>query len=178
MDTIFLNRSMERSVSSQIRNPRNVGLQYFPSIHSENFFPAPAPASYSLPRSHQPPLLPLPPTAAPRRSNAARGQSCPPANKIGGRNSRECSLTPKKSNSPNKNRRMKSNCESPVAGAEDPLIGDMFSGSVAFTISPPPSSLPLPTFSLRPKLGCKAQAAAAGIDAGATDNLRRLLRLR
>lgn len=53
---------------------------------------------------------------------------------------------------------------------------DEFSGCVAFsTISPPPSSLPLPTFSLRPKLSCNAEAA--GIDAGATDNLRRLLRL-
>lgn len=56
-------------------------------------------------------------------------------------------------------------------GVED----DMFSGSVVFTISPPPSSLPLPTFSLRPKLSCKAEAA--GIDTGATDNLRRLLRI-
>ncbi|CAI9116964.1 OLC1v1018264C1 [Oldenlandia corymbosa var. corymbosa] len=62
---------------------------------------------------------------------------------------------------------------------------DEFSGSVAFsTISPPPSSLPLPTFSLRPKLSCNAAAAAAAgggggaIDAGATDNLCRLLRLR
>ncbi|KAJ0669679.1 hypothetical protein HanOQP8_Chr13g0465381 [Helianthus annuus] len=56
---------------------------------------------------------------------------------------------------------------------------DEFSGSVVFSPSPPPSSLPLPTFSLRPKLGCKAQAAAVGfgVDAGATDSLRRLLRL-
>ncbi|XP_019152426.1 PREDICTED: uncharacterized protein LOC109149222 [Ipomoea nil] len=54
--------------------------------------------------------------------------------------------------------------------------GDKFSGSVVFTLSPPPSSLPLPTFSLRPKLSCKAEAA--GIDTGATDNLCRLLRLR
>ncbi|KAF3622166.1 hypothetical protein FXO38_31428 [Capsicum annuum] len=50
--------------------------------------------------------------------------------------------------------------------------------SVMFTtVSPPPSSLPLPTFSLRPKLSCNAEASA-GVDAGATDNLRRLLRLR
>lgn len=57
---------------------------------------------------------------------------------------------------------------------------DKFSGSVVFTPSPPPSSLPLPTFSLRPKLSCKAEAAAAApsVDAGATDSLRRLLRLR
>lgn len=56
--------------------------------------------------------------------------------------------------------------------------GDKFSNSVVFTtVSPPPSSLPLPTFSLRPKLSCNAEASA-GVDAGATDNLRRLLRLR
>lgn len=53
-----------------------------------------------------------------------------------------------------------------------------FSGSVVSTVlSPPPSSLPLPTFSLRPKLSCNAEAAA-GIDAGATDSLRRILRIR
>lgn len=53
---------------------------------------------------------------------------------------------------------------------------DKFSGSVVFTPSPPPSSLPLPTFSIRSKLGCKAEAVS-GVDAGATDSLRRLLRL-
>lgn len=51
-----------------------------------------------------------------------------------------------------------------------------FSGS-AFNVSPPPSSVPLPNFSLMRKLNCNVEAAA-GIDAGATDNLRRLLRLR
>ncbi|KAH0990622.1 hypothetical protein GBA52_002105 [Prunus armeniaca] len=52
---------------------------------------------------------------------------------------------------------------------------DKFSGSI-FTLSPPPSSLPLPRFSLQRRLSRNAEAA--GIDAGATDNLRRLLRLR
>lgn len=52
---------------------------------------------------------------------------------------------------------------------------EIFSGS-PFTLSPHPSSLPLPKFPIRPKLSCTAEAA--GIDAGATDNLRRLLRLR
>ncbi|KAJ8540897.1 hypothetical protein K7X08_001713 [Anisodus acutangulus] len=39
------------------------------------------------------------------------------------------------------------------------------------------SRLPFPTFSLRPKLSCNAEASI-GVDAGATDDLRRLLRLR
>ncbi|TYJ49169.1 hypothetical protein E1A91_A01G115200v1 [Gossypium mustelinum] len=51
---------------------------------------------------------------------------------------------------------------------------DEFSGSI-FPPSPPPSSLPLPKFSLKSKLSCNPEAA--GIDCGATDNLRRLLRL-
>ncbi|XP_021755276.1 protein Barley B recombinant-like [Chenopodium quinoa] len=54
-----------------------------------------------------------------------------------------------------------------------------------FTISPespPPSSLPLPKFPLRKlqqsKLSCTAEAAAAEVDPGATDNLCRMLKLR
>ncbi|KAK1321089.1 hypothetical protein QJS10_CPA03g02271 [Acorus calamus] len=50
-----------------------------------------------------------------------------------------------------------------------------FSGSV-FLVSPPPSSLPLPRFSLKPKVRC-ASEAVGGVDAGATDGLRRLLRM-
>ncbi|KGN62252.1 hypothetical protein Csa_018627 [Cucumis sativus] len=51
-----------------------------------------------------------------------------------------------------------------------------FSGS-AYSQSPPPSSVPLPKFSLRRKVvGCNVEAS--GVDAGATDNLRRLLRIR
>lgn len=49
-----------------------------------------------------------------------------------------------------------------------------FSGSI-FCNSPPPSSLPLPKFSLRPKSRCSAEAG--GVDTGATDDLRRLLHL-
>ncbi|CAK9148304.1 unnamed protein product [Ilex paraguariensis] len=54
-------------------------------------------------------------------------------------------------------------------------LDNKFSGSVVLTVSPPPSCLPLPTFSLRPKLSCSVEAT--GIDAGATNSLRRLLRL-
>ncbi|KAJ4840141.1 hypothetical protein Tsubulata_044761 [Turnera subulata] len=57
---------------------------------------------------------------------------------------------------------------------------EMFSGSFSAVLSPPPSSLPLPKFSVRPKLlSCTVEAAGgAAVDAGATDNLCRLLRLR
>ncbi|KAL3372263.1 hypothetical protein AABB24_008686 [Solanum stoloniferum] len=63
--------------------------------------------------------------------------------------------------------------------AQNPIKNDANSSMVFNTaISPPPSSLPLPTFSLRPKqLSCNAEAAT-GVDTGATDNLRRLLKLR
>ncbi|GAB4852549.1 hypothetical protein Ancab_016762 [Ancistrocladus abbreviatus] len=55
---------------------------------------------------------------------------------------------------------------------------DMFSGMV-FSLSPPPSSLPLPKFSLRPKVvSCTIEAVGGGVDTGATDNLCRLLKLR
>lgn len=61
--------------------------------------------------------------------------------------------------------------------AQNSIKDDANSSVVFATVSPPPSSLPLPTFSLRPKLSCNVEASA-GVDAGATDNLRRLLRLR
>lgn len=56
------------------------------------------------------------------------------------------------------------------------LTSKVFEGSV-FNLSPPPSSLPLPKFFLRSKHSCNAEAAA-DVDARATNNLRRLLRLR
>lgn len=54
-------------------------------------------------------------------------------------------------------------------------MNDLESPGLVFTLSPPPSSLPLPKFSMKPKLRCNAEAS--GVDDGATDNLRRLLRL-
>lgn len=149
--------------------------------------PASAPApflypsfpSYPLRQSSQPPLLPLP-AAAPRRS-----VSCsPPSKKVGGGSKKPRSPQKGDKRSPRKSRYVDVSpggggggarrCES-LRSVVEQL--DIFSGSAVFTISPPPSSLPLPSFSMRPKLSCKAEAAA-GVDAGATDDLRRLLRLR
>lgn len=156
----------------------STGLLQPPPFLSQSYPP------YSLHQSPQPPLLPLP-AGAPRRSSSARGLSCSPLNK----KASNPSLTSKKSKSPKKEGKNspKKSKDVAIGGERKCEIGggvssvlvvsdqvDMFSGSAVFMISPPPSSLPLPTFSLRPKLSCKA----AGVDAGATDDLRRLLRLR
>lgn len=49
-----------------------------------------------------------------------------------------------------------------------------------FLLSPPPSSLPLPKFSVKQKASCRSEATAGdsvAVDSGATDSLRRILRL-
>ncbi|XVE94541.1 hypothetical protein REPUB_Repub02eG0017400 [Reevesia pubescens] len=158
-------------------------------------------------RQQQPPLLPLPiipnkPLHSSLPSRSTRSLSSSPSNRKNNRTGDQ-SLTPKRSKSKQftvKVEELKKEQLKPksfVMASANPLGPDpndlpkvlassyiatgnvakdleKFSGSI-FTISPPPSSLPLPKFSLRPKLSCKAEAA--GVDAGATDNLRRLLRL-
>lgn len=163
MDVVVLHGSVDQSFSpyrSHLRSPRKIQ----PFILSPyDHFPATGVLS-SYPS--QPPLLPLPATGL-RRS----ATMYPP----NGNRRRDSSLTPKKSKYAKKESPKK-----PITAStkEGPKEADMFSGAAAFAISPPPSSLPLPTFSLRPKMvSCKVEAVA-GIDTGATDDLRRLLRLR
>jgi len=141
----------------------------------------------NLPHQKQPPLLPLPHVSAILHHN----KPLLPRNL----NTQSSSLTPKKSK-PRKGEESKkrSGTQSTTdflmdnPWGPDPknlpvVIGignmDVFSESV-FNLAPPPSSLPLPKFSLRSKLSCNTEAAAAGgfVDDGATNNLRRLLRLR
>ncbi|XP_073128105.1 uncharacterized protein [Henckelia pumila] len=132
---------------------------------------------FSLQPPAQPPLLPLP--------ASTRGFSCPPTNRKTGNNyiirTRD---SPKRPNSSRKENKIIS-----ISTTTTPLGGNLTNtvakasplaspGSVVFAISPPPSSLPLPRFSLRPKLCCKVEAAGIDTDTGATDHLRRLLRLR
>ncbi|XP_042058096.1 uncharacterized protein LOC121802483 [Salvia splendens] len=123
-------------------------------------------AAFSLPPpQQQPPLLPLP-----RRSS-----SFPAKNK---KKSTKSSTSKKelKEITPPKNIARVGRFDNSVRDVVKDRV-DMLLGSVMFSISPPPpSSLPLPSFCLRKKLSCNV-AAAAGVDAGATDDLRRLLRL-
>lgn len=156
----------------------------------------------------QPPLLPLPaPITHQSLPSRARGLiSCPPSTRKTNKR-RDQSLAPKKPKPSKredpkqdltKTRQAISECliiastkqlgpdpndlprdVSRVLGKTPGKVAieelEEFSGTV-FSLAPPPSSLPLPKFSLRPKLCFNAEAT--GIDAGATDSLRRLLRLR
>lgn len=53
---------------------------------------------------------------------------------------------------------------------------DGYPGPAIMLLSPPPCSLPMPRFSIKPKLSCNAEAA--GKTDVATDNIRRVLQLR
>lgn len=114
-------------------------------------------SSSSYQQNQQPPLLPLPTTVSPIHNQPLLSPSLIKSRK--NRRRRDMSLTSKK------------------ATKHAPSIEniDMFSDDSVFNLSPPPSSLPLPKFSVRSKLSCNAETT--GVDTGATDNLRRLLRL-
>ncbi|KAK7283737.1 hypothetical protein RIF29_13479 [Crotalaria pallida] len=146
---------------------KNTTRSKFISNPSENFYtyvgllnpPPPPPHS----QNKQPPLLPLPtdsPIIHRHHQPLMMWQS------LNGRKNKSgdtSSLTtPKKSSKHN-------------PSSEKNM--DMFSDDSVFNLSPPPSSLPLPKFSLRSKLIINCNGEKTGVDAGATDNLRRLLRL-
>lgn len=54
---------------------------------------------------------------------------------------------------------------------------DGYPGPAIILLSPPPSSLPMPRFSIKPKLRCNAEAAGKVNDV-ASDNIGRILQLR
>ncbi|KAE9586708.1 hypothetical protein Lal_00004972 [Lupinus albus] len=136
----------------------------------------------------QPPLLPLPnvsqkiqqPHQLSRSISSSQGQ-------FRKNRTRDISLTPKKS-TPTKREEGRKKISATQSSISEFLIvtSDNRWGpdpkdlpKNLTVLSPPPSSLPLPKFFLRSKLSCNAEAAVAvgSIDAGATNNLRQLLRL-
>ncbi|XP_039071248.1 uncharacterized protein LOC120218360 [Hibiscus syriacus] len=135
----------------------------------------------------QPPLLPLPNkplhSSLPSRT---RSLSSSPSNvknnkKRDPKRSKSKQLTPKPVEEPKKLQ-----LKSPAEATKTKAVNKPFlmasakdlewASSSIFKLSPPPSSLPLPSFSLRPKLSCNAEAASADDD-GVTNNRRRILRL-
>ncbi|GMN35825.1 hypothetical protein TIFTF001_005539 [Ficus carica] len=179
--------------------PPSLSFSYPPSASGLNLISRPHR------QQNHPPLLPLPLPIS-RSSSSLSSRSSYTTRKANNNRARDQSVTPKKPKS--KKEAAKPKSESLVVASTNRLgpdpndlsrdvgpkvilsssslgpgcvvLGDLdkFSGGSVCSLSPPPSSLPLPGFLiLRPsKLSCNAEAA--GIDAGATDNLRRLLRLR
>uniref|UniRef100_A0A5B7ATL5 Uncharacterized protein n=1 Tax=Davidia involucrata TaxID=16924 RepID=A0A5B7ATL5_DAVIN len=202
MEAVFLHSSSDQSISHHYkhisRNPKKNNRPLI-SRPSENFAPS------SLPPNSRGGLLNAPPPSLSysyplsvsllNPNSRSRGLSCPPVNRKLNNRKRDQSLTPKKSKPSLSSKKQSTEClivastnrlgpdpkdlpkdvSSVLSGNNNNNNLEKFSGSI-FTLSPPPSSLPLPTFSLRPKVSCNAEVA--GIDAGATDSLRRLLRLR
>lgn len=172
------------------RTYRSFSPSNFPSKGLLNAPPLSLPHSapiFSLPPPSLPPLLPLP-TSLPRRTSSLPGRpySSPAIDTNGARETKKSTKSSSTKNNIPKKAQYKRSSDSTVTSKsrrevaknlarENSVIErsscsliDMVPRSVVFTVSPPPSSLPLPTFCLRPKIR---------IDAGASDDLRRLLRL-
>ncbi|KAG6644650.1 hypothetical protein CIPAW_08G067400 [Carya illinoinensis] len=200
----FISKSSENLAPANIIHGGLLHHQYPPPKPSlSSSYP---PASQQQ-QQQQPPLLPLPvPITHHSLPSRTRGFSSPPPTRKPNKR-RDQSLTPKKPKPTKREDPIKHDLATTRQAISESLIiastkrlgpepNDLpkdvsrvlgkslstvaieeleeFSGTV-FSLAPPPSSLPLPKFSLRPKLCCNVEAA--GIDAGATDNLRRLLRL-
>lgn len=151
----------------------------------------PPPYHSSLPRfahpslHHQPPLLPLPdskstpPALSPTKRAVATVRS----------NQQQHQRKPRPSAKPKNEKKaiLVTAQKSKAAEAweeEEREEREVDAVESIYSISPPPSSLPLPRFSLpRPKSAAPAASCVVeameggGVDIGATDSLRRLLRL-
>ncbi|CAH8391033.1 unnamed protein product [Eruca vesicaria subsp. sativa] len=177
METISIQRSSSGKQVSGLRpfkNPkrrssrgslsRSGGSLALPMTPTSSWGYLPPPPSYS-----QPPLLPLPRvnSSRPRANSYALpyAQARPTQHKKVGNVETEPRLTrtgsvPVRSN----NKR------------DFPEGFDGYPGPAIMLLSPPPCSLPMPRFSIKPKLSCNAEAA--GKTDVATDNIRRVLQLR
>lgn len=195
MEATLFNSSRDKSISSykQLGNAKrnnnrslnsssfHGGILHAPPLSLSYSYPPPLSVFQQNQQQQQPPLLPLP-IPKPNNNPRNRGISCPPVNrKINNKpKSKATAFGPKRVDAAKQVSKASSASSvvipsgKPVGPDPNNLPKDVYG---IFALSPPPSSLPLPTFSLRPKLRCNAEVAP-GIDAGATDNLRQLLRLR
>lgn len=190
MATVLTPNAKEQSIATTTKNQIRIktpkknkrGSNYYNYISnpSQNF------DTYAgllnLPQQKQPPLLPLPHVSSilhhnkpllPRNLNTHQSLSLTPKKS----KPKKREETKKRSGTQSTTDFLMDNPWGPDPKNLPVVIGignmDVFSESV-FNLAPPPSSLPLPKFSLRSKLSCNTEA----VDDGATNNLRRLLRLR
>ncbi|KAF8053113.1 hypothetical protein N665_1463s0017 [Sinapis alba] len=188
METISVQRSPGKQVSGMrpFKNPRRrssrgslsrSGGSLAPSWGSSPAYPPP-PANYS-----QPPLLPLP------RVNSStlplqRVNSSHP--RVNSSHALPYSQTRAKSETQHKKVDYVESAPRVTRTGSVPVLSnhprdfpkgfDGYPGPAILLLSPPPSSLPMPKFSIKPKLRCNAEAV--GKTDVATDNNRRVLQLR
>ncbi|KAL0697969.1 hypothetical protein Bca4012_054091 [Brassica carinata] len=172
METIHMQHSSNKHVSGsrQFKNPRKRSSRGSPA------HPQPPP-SYS-----QPPLLPLPrvnsSSLPPQRVNNFR----PRMKTLPRAQARATSETQQKKVEYVESavQRLTRNGSVPVRSNHPgnfPKGFDGYPGPAIILLSPPPSSLPMPRFTIKPKLRCNAEAVGKVNDV-ASDNIRRVLRLR
>ncbi|KAL8135698.1 uncharacterized protein LOC141715079 [Apium graveolens] len=184
MEAVMLhhNRKLDRQFTSP---PSEFFYPNFPFSSSFNGGAVPYAPPFSFqgpidPRVHQfhhqqPPLLPLP-FPNPYQNNNR---------KLNNKLTRHQSLSVKKSNFSGPGPKREKPRPTETYTKDVPRV--LFSGNsnnvniidtkfvASSVVSPPPSSLPLPTF-IRPKRSCNFKDVAV-VDAGATDSLRRVLHL-
>ncbi|KAA0063295.1 uncharacterized protein E6C27_scaffold205G001180 [Cucumis melo var. makuwa] len=142
-----------------------------PSFHTHQSYPF-------FQQNKSPPLLPPPPTTPSNLRPHRSLHSQPRSHSL----KKSKSTRKEKDSAAVVDRRIPSRTIS-SAGAAKRVVRveelEKLSGCFFAIISPPPSSLPLPKFSMRPAKALKCNVEAAGADDGAAaaDDLRRLLRL-
>lgn len=204
MEAAPLHASQDRPFShykSHIRRNQSMGLLQAPPPPPLLYSHSGPHPYYSFQPPPQPPLLPLP--AHPRRTSSVPGLSSrSPATINSPKKSKSPTKSSKEyKNSPNKRFSDTVTVSSSTIIPElakvypnfvsrgnkfgnhyNSIVPKIAQGSCSLprsppvlAISPPPSSLPLPTFLMRRKIGCKAETD--GIDTGAASNLQRRFRL-
>lgn len=160
METFVSQSSTDKSLPSHKKKIRNGKKNFRPShpharaLHAPpGFLSFPFPptrlSSLAPPYQPQPPLLPLPLPQPPIINEPrTRAPSFPPVD-----------------------RKIINRSQDPTAKKN---LKPQVKSSLVDLSGPDPSSLPLPTFFLRPRGGCNTEAA--GINDGASDGLRRHLR--
>ncbi|CAH8385498.1 unnamed protein product [Eruca vesicaria subsp. sativa] len=192
METITVQRSPGKHVSGMrpFKNPRSRrgsrgslsrsgGSLALPNNPASSWGSSPAYPPPSQPNYSQPPLLPLP------RGNSSTLPLQPFNSSHPRVNSSTLSCAQTRATYETHHKKVDSSPRLARTGSvpvwsnkpcDFPKGFDGYPGPTILLLSPPPSSLPMPKFSIKSKVRCNAEAA--GKTDVATDNIRRVLQLR